>query len=95
MSQPFAQLVAKRAAERSDKELIEEAFRRFNSWALLSAGKQVSLDEVAWVGALMIKAFKQAGLDVGLTKYEMRDENGARVFGVTASDGVNVADGAG
>lgn len=95
MSQPFAQLVAKRAAERTDKELTDEAFNRFNSWALLSAGKLVSLDEVAWVGALLIKAFKQAGLDTGLAKYETRDANGARVFGVVASDGVSVADGAG
>lgn len=95
MSQPFAQLIAKRAAERTDKELTDEAFNRFNSWALLSAGKQVSLDEVAWVGALLIRAFKQAGLDTGLMKHETRDENGARVFGVTANDGVSVADGAG
>lgn len=95
MSQPFAQVVAKRAAERTDAELTEEAFSRFNSWSMLSSGKLVSLDEVAWVGALLMKAFKNAGLDTGLMKHETRDENGARVVGVVASDGVNVADGAG
>lgn len=95
MSQPFAQLVAKRADERTDEELTEESFRRFNQWSLLSSSKLVSLDEVAWIGALMIKAFKKAGLDTGLMKTESKDANGARVVGVVASDGVNVADGAG
>jgi hypothetical protein len=95
MSQPFAQLVAKRAAQRTDAELTEETFNRFNAWALQSSSKLVSLDEVAWVGALLTKAFKQAGLDTGLMKQETRDENGARVFGIVASDGCNVADGAG
>ncbi len=95
MSRPFAQIVAKRAAERTDQELTDEAFNRFNSWALMSGSKLVSLDEVAWVGALLVKAFKHAGLDTGLTKFETRDENGARVVGITASDGVSLADGAG
>jgi len=95
VSQPFAQLVAKRAAERTDKELTEEAFSRFNSWAMLSSGKLVSLDEVAWIGAVMVKAFKQAGVDVGLNKFETRDANGARVVGITATDGFRTADGAG
>jgi hypothetical protein len=95
MSQPFAQVVAQRAAQRADAELTEEAFRRLNSWSLQSASKLVSLDEVAWLGALLIKAFKKAGLDTGLMKTETRDANGALVVGVTASDGVNVADGAG
>lgn len=93
MSQPFAALVAQRAQQFEDAELGERAFAAFNRWSLLSTSKLVSLDEVAWVGALMVKAFKKAGLDI--QKHETRDENGARVIGIVASDGVKVADGAG
>lgn len=92
MSQPFAMLCGKRAAQFEDKEISERAFKVFNRWALLSSDKHVSLDEVAWVGALMVKAFKQAGTDI--TKTETRDANGARVVGLVASDGLKVADGA-
>lgn len=92
MSAPFAQLCGQRANQLTDAELTEHAFERFNRWALLSSGKLVSLDEVAWVGALLLKAMKQSGVDV--FKVETRDENGARVVGVVASDGVSVADGA-
>lgn len=93
MSQPFAQLVGTRAAQFEDAELTERAFKTFNRWSLLSSAKLVSLDEVAWVGALLVKAMKQAGVDI--QKHETFDANGARVVGVVASDGVKVADGAG
>lgn len=93
MSQPFAIVVGQRAEQFTDAELTERAFGVFNRWSLLSTAKLVSLDEVAWVGALLVKAMKTAGID--LQKHETRDENGARVVGVVASDGVNVADGAG
>lgn len=92
MSQPFAQLVGTRADQFTDAELSEKAFAAFNRWSLLSTSKLVSLDEVAWVGALMVKAFKAAGVDI--QKHETRDENGARVVGVVASDRVSVKDGA-
>lgn len=94
MSQPFAQLVGRRAQQFSDTELTERAFGAFDRWSLLSTDKHVSLDEVAWVGALLVKAMKSAGIDI-LAKSETVDENGARVVGVVASDGVRVADGAG
>lgn len=94
MSKPFAQLCAERATQREDAELSEIAFSHFNRWALLSSSKLVSLDEVAWVGALLVKAMKSAGVDI-LAKCETRDANGARVVGIVASDGVRVADGAG
>lgn len=93
MSTPFAMLCGKRATQFEDKEITERAFKAFNRWALLSSDKHVSLDEVAWVGALLVKAFKQADLDI--MKTETRDANGARVVGVVASDGLKVADGAG
>lgn len=93
MSKPFAQVVAERAELFEDAELTERAFAKFNRWSLLSSDKLVSLDEVAWVGALMVKAFKHAGIDI--QKHETTDENGARVVGVVASDGVKVADGVG
>jgi hypothetical protein len=92
MSQPFAATVAKLVAQRSDQELADEAFARFNRWSMLSSDKHVSLDEVAWIGALLVKAYKHAGVDIHKT--ETRDENGARVVGVVASDGVKLADGA-
>lgn len=92
MSQPFAQLCARRATELGDAELTERAFTLFNRWAMLSSSKHVSLDEVAWAGALLLKALKSANIDV--FKTETTDENGARVVGVVASDGVKVADGA-
>jgi hypothetical protein len=92
VSQPFAQLVGTRAEQFEDSELTERAFKAFNRWSLLSSAKLVSLDEVAWVGALLVKAMKSAGVDI--QKHETRDENGARVVGVVASDGVKVADGA-
>lgn len=92
MSLPFAQLVGQRAEQFSDAELGERAFGAFNRWSLLSTDKHVSLDEVAWVGALMVKAFKASGVDIN--KHETRDANGARVVGVVASDGVRVQDGA-
>lgn len=94
MSQPFAHLVSKRVALRSDKELTETAFEMFNRWAGLSTDKRVSLDEVAWVAALLVKAVKGAGIDL-LHRTETQDENGARVVGVVVSDGVKLADGAG
>lgn len=95
MSAPFISVIHKRAAERTDTELQEEAFSRLTRWAMLSSGKQVSLDEVAWIGALLYKAVKGTGLFDGVNKHETRDANGARVVGIVASDGVNVADGAG
>lgn len=94
MSQPFAYVVSQRIAQRSDKELTEIAFDKFSRWALLSSDKMVSLDEVAWIGALVVKAVKSAGIDL-LQQHETQDENGARVVGVVASDGVKLADGAG
>lgn len=94
MSQPFAYLVSQRIAQRSDGELTETAFNMFNRWAMLSSDKRVSLDEVAWVAALVVKAVKSAGIDL-LQKHEIQDENGARVVGIVASDGVKLADGAG
>jgi hypothetical protein len=93
MSIPFAQLCAQRAAQLTDSELTEQAFKRFNRWAVMSSGKLVSLDEVAWAGALLLKAMKVAGIDI--MKAETTDENGARVVGVVASDRVNVKDAAG
>jgi hypothetical protein len=93
VSQPFAQLVGTRAAQFEDSELTEHAFKAFNRWSLLSSSKLVSLDEVAWVGALLVKAMKSAGVDI--MKHETRDENGARVVGVVASDGVKLVDGVG
>lgn len=92
VSLPFAQLVSRRAAQRTDEELTESAFAAFNRWSLLSTDKMVSLDEVAWVGALLVKAYKQAGVDI--QKHETIDENGARVIGIVANDGVRLADGA-
>lgn len=94
MSQPFAQLVSQRIAMRNDGELTEQAFGVFNRWAMLSSDKRVSLDEVAWVAALLVKACRSAGIDL-LQKHETQDENGARVVGVVASDGVKLADGTG
>jgi hypothetical protein len=94
VSQPFAHLVSKRVALRSDKELTEVAFEKFNRWAGLSSDKMVPLDEVAWVAALMVKAVRSAGIDL-LHRHETRDENGARVVGVVASDGVDLSDNAG
>lgn len=94
MSQPFAQLVGKLVKQRTDQEIVEEAFARFNRWAMLSSGKMVSLDDVAWIGALMCKGLKSAGIDP-LGKHETRDENGSRVVGIVADDGVNIRDGAG
>lgn len=93
MSAPFAKLCADRAATIPARQLQDEVFRRFNRWSLQSSEKLVSLDEVAWIGALLTMAFKASGLDI--TKTETRDENGARVVGVVANDGVQVADGAG
>lgn len=92
MSQPFAQLVGKRATQFTDQELTERAFTAFNRWSLLSTNQRVTLDEVAWVGALLVKAMKTAGIDI--QKHETVDVNGSRVVGVVASDGVSVRDGA-
>jgi hypothetical protein len=92
MSLPFAALCAQRSQQLTDAELTERAFKNFSRWAMQSSGKLVSLDEVAWAGALLLKAMKGAGLDV--FKAETTDANGARVVGVVASDGVRVQDGA-
>jgi len=94
MSQPFAQLVGKLVKQRTDQEIVDEAFARFNRWAMLSSGKMVSLHEVAWIGALMCKGLDAAGLNP-LAKHEARDENGCRVVGIVADDGVKIRDGAG
>lgn len=93
MSQPFAVAVSKLVKQRTDQELADEAFARFNRWSMLSTDKLVSLDEATWMTALIVKAFKAAGVDI--QKTETRDANGARVVGVVASDGVSMSDGAG
>ena len=93
MSQPFSLLVGKRAEQFEDVELTERAFTAFNRWSLLSSDKLVSLDEVAWIGALLVKAFKHSGVDI--QRHEATGPDGERVVQVTASDGVPVADGAG
>lgn len=92
MSKPFAQVVAERAELFEDAELTERAFSKFNRWSMLSTDKFVSLDEVAWIGAVLLKGLKAAGM--GMQKHETVDENGARVVGVVASDGVRMTDGA-
>lgn len=94
MSKPFAALVSDLVHKRTDGELMEHSFNLFSKWAMLSSSKQVSLEEVAWVGALLVKSAKSAGVDL-MAKHETRDVNGARVVGIVASDGVSVADGAG
>ena len=94
MSQPFSQLDRTRMSLRTDEQLVETAFEQFNRWALLSSDKLVPLEQVAWVAALLCKSVKSAGIDL-LQRNETRDENGARVVGVVASDGVKLADGAG
>lgn len=92
MSKPFAQVVAERAELFEDAELTERAFAKLNRWSLMSSDKLVSLDEVAWVGAVLLKGLRAAG--AGMQKHETVDENGARVVSVTASDGVRLTDGA-
>lgn len=94
MSQPFAMLVAQRVKQFTDQELADRSFELFNQWAMQSTDKQVSLDQVGWIGAFLVKAAKSAGIDL-LAKHETRDENGARVVSIVATDGVAVADGAG
>jgi hypothetical protein len=91
---PFIQVISKRAEQFTDQELQEQAFSRLSQWAMISSGKHVSLDEVAWVGALLYKALKNTGL-FPMRHIERRDETGARVVEVTASDGVRMSDGAG
>lgn len=87
---PFAAVCQERS-HAPDKEIAERAFATLNRWAHLSSGKLVSLDEVAWLGALMYKS----GAMALSAQRESIDQNGARVVTVVANDGIRTADGAG
>lgn len=57
MSAPFAQLIAERS-KADPQKVVAEAFERMNRWMHASGGKMVSLDEVAWLAALVCMATK-------------------------------------
>lgn len=61
MSKPFAKLLAERS--RNPEAVVREAASRMLRWSNLSSSAQVSLDEVAWLGAVMYLAGIQAAID--------------------------------
>ena len=90
MSKPFIQACKELAARHSDQEIEQRVGKYLLKWSMMSTNKTVSLDQVAWIGAAILKGAKHAGLD----KRESCDANGARVVGVVADDAVRVVDGA-
>lgn len=90
MSKPFIQACKDIASRHTNEEIEQRLGQYLLSWSMLSTSKMVSLDQVAWLGAAIVKGAEMAGL----AKQETRDAHGARVVGIVADDGVRVADGA-
>lgn len=87
VSKPFAMLCQERATNTPDAEIVERAYGALTRWSGLSSGKLVSLDEVAWLGALLYKSARIATDAV--------DANGARVVTRVMTDSVKTSDSAG
>ena len=102
MSRPFAVLVAERSKLPSDV-LLRHATERLTRWAQVSSGKLVSLDEVAWLGAIFDVAIRQAAekharkLAEQQVKNQMQqkvqERQGSKVHTVVLTDGVATQDG--
>jgi hypothetical protein len=93
VSRPFINLVRERSKGTPDDRLVEQAFSRMTRWSQQSGSKMVSLDEVAWLAAVLLKGAVQSGQYPHMA--ESKDENGARVVTATMDDGVSMQDGAG
>ena len=81
MSRPFTTLVHERAKLPHDV-LIRNVTQRLTKWQQVSAGKQVSLDEVAWLGAMIHAA-------LALASAKMQE---SKTHTVVMSDGVATRD---
>lgn len=106
MSKPFAILVAERSRLPADV-LAKQAMERMARWSQISAGKLVSLDEVAWLGAILDVGFRTAIEQVERKKVEQSVKSQleaqaaqravitdrGKVHTVVLTDGVKVQDG--
>lgn len=95
MSKPFALVCQERAEQVPPAELVERAYSTLVQWRMQSTGKLVSLDQVAWIGALLFKSGVMAIMQQEAATRESTNENGARVVTVVADDAAPVSDGAG
>jgi hypothetical protein len=89
MSAPFVALCQARMnnVERCAKEIVA----RLEKWKLMSGDKMVSLDEVAWLGALLCKAGLAPGVDGKESVTKTQEGN---VIEVTAGSGLRSKDSA-
>jgi hypothetical protein len=62
MSRPYAVLIAERTKLPPDV-VIRQAMERMAKWSQVSSVKMVSLDEVAWLGALIDASLRKAKED--------------------------------
>lgn len=89
MSQPFIARVNDLSAKREPKEIVEKAVKFVQDYALRSTDARVTLDEVAWLAAFLVKATETAA---GNTfKHVVTNPDGSRVIEVTASSTIKTA----
>jgi hypothetical protein len=91
MSRPFSQIVASRATQ--PERAVKEVVTRLERWKNQSGNARVTLDEVAWFGAVMALAGVKAEQ---LSKEGVTRESLKGVVNVVAEDSTsNVTDGVG
>lgn len=86
---PFSMLIAERAKD--PERAAREAFSRLERWQTLSGSKQVSLDDVAWFGAV----FLLAGIEAKKMVANETNADGSRVVTKVATDFGATSDSAG
>lgn len=87
---PFSELVKERCAD--PEKATAEAMVRLERWRGMSGSKQVSLDEVAWLGAVFSLAGVYALDKLNAGPVSKRVEG--NVTTVVASDGIGTRDSA-
>jgi hypothetical protein len=91
---PFAVLVRERMND--PKRAVDETMMRLERWRNLSGSKTVTLDEVAWMGAIFALGGIEAGKQTQETfSEEAKIDNGSRVVSMTATDASTTVDRAG
>lgn len=87
---PFAQLVAERCED--PHKAAVEAMARLQRWTMISGGKLVSLDEVAWLGAVFALAGQYVVNKTEPEKSAVEKSTEGNVVTVVATDGVRTPD---
>lgn len=91
MSQPFIAKIKELMAQRTPAELVTGAISRMEDWAMLSSGKEVPLEQVAWLAAILLAANPNTDI---MRKVRVGSD-GSRTVELTAGSTLKSNDGAG